>query len=68
LKLLVAAALAVTAKKAVAEAVYTARYHRVLTLKLTAQQKLWRAQCGWAAIELDRGEADPPPWGRGGVG
>jgi hypothetical protein len=37
-------ALAVTAKKAVAEAVYTAQYHRVLAAKLTAQHKLRHAQ------------------------
>ena len=61
-----ATALAVTAKKAVAEAVYTARYHRVLALKLTAAQKLQGAGCHVDAYELDAGAADPSHRGAGG--
>jgi hypothetical protein len=52
----------------VAEAVYTARYHRVLAFKLTAQQKLRHAQCHGAAAELDSGEADPSYRGAGVTG
>ena len=61
-----ATALAVTAKKAVAEAVYTARYHRVLALKPTAAQKLRGAGCHVDAYELDAGAAGPSHRGAGG--
>jgi hypothetical protein len=50
----------------VAEAVYTARYHRVLALKLTAALKLRGAGCHGDAAELDAGAADPSPRGAGG--
>jgi hypothetical protein len=59
-----ATALAVTAKKAVAEAVCPARYHRVLTLKLTAAQELRGAGCHGDAYELDAGQGRwTPPIG-----
>jgi hypothetical protein len=50
----------------VAEAVYTARYHRVLALKLGASQKLRGAGCHGEAAELDAGAADPSHRGAGG--
>jgi hypothetical protein len=57
----VATALADTAKKAVAEAVYTARYHRVLVLKLklSAVQQLRVSGCGAAAAQLESGVENP---------
>jgi hypothetical protein len=64
--LVVAATLAVTAKKAVAEAIYTARYQRVLALKISAARQ--RGNSGLVGVTRQPpssavGRRTPATWG-----
>jgi hypothetical protein len=55
----------VTAKKAVAEALYTTRYRRVLALKQSAVRQLRVGGCGAAAAQLESGAEIPGHLGAG---